>query len=139
MRIAFLALAPLLTAVAAAPFAYAAAPQSHDPTINPPPAERCFEIGQISRYHGDGDRALVLRTDNDRYYRLSFAGQCPNVVRPDASVVFKQRGGGGGEICNPIDLEVTVIASRFPQTCGVDAIQPMTAEEVRALPAKNRP
>lgn len=115
-----------------------AAPQSHDPSINPPQAERCFEVNRVSRYHGDGDKALIVRTDNDRYYRIGFAGQCPNVVRPDASIVLKARGGST-QICHPVDLMVTVTASQFPLSCSVDAIHPMSAAEVAALPAKNRP
>lgn len=134
MRTALFSLALLtLTAGAAT-----AAPQSHDPSINPPPAEPCFEIGQVTRYHGDGDRALIVRTKTDRYYRLRMAGRCPNLLRPDASIVLKSQGGST-EICRPVDLMVVVTASQFPLSCSVEAIQPMTASEVRALPAKNRP
>ena len=133
MRTTFLAFALLATASVAH-----AAPQSRDPSINPPPAEPCFEVDHVTRYHSDGDRALIVRTDTDRYYRIGFAAQCPNALRKDAALVLKARGGGSS-ICKPVDLRLTLTASAYPQTCAVDSIQPMTADQVAALPARNRP
>ena len=132
---ALAALTALLSAVASAA---TAAPQSAPPSFNPPDAEPCFQSEQVVRYHGDGPRALILRTSTGRYYRIGFAGNCPNVVRKDVAIALAPRGGSN-TICRPIDLQVIATASEFPMNCAVDSIQPMTAEQVRALPVKTRP
>ena len=104
----------------------------------PPPPERCFEVGQIIRQHNDGDRALIVRTNTDRYYRIGFAAQCPNLLRQDASYTFASRGPNT-QICTANDLAVTVTASRFTTPCEAATIEGLSAEQVRALPAKIRP
>jgi hypothetical protein len=128
----------LVSGVAALAGAAQAAPQSHDPANGPPPAEPCFAAQDVVRYHGHGDRMLILRTRTDRYYAVGFVGACPNVLRPDASIVV-QAQGGSDQVCRPIDLKVTVTAGGFPLTCAIASITPLAPEEVAALPDKDRP
>jgi hypothetical protein len=119
-----------------------AAPQSSAPLAAAAqgaiPAERCFSIGDVSRYQGTGDRTLIVRTRQDRYYRITFAFSCPYLARPDANLVLKS-AGATSMVCNANDLSVTLSASGLPITCAVQSVLPMTAAEVSALPAKERP
>ena len=110
-----------------------AAPQSHDPSINPPAAEPCFEVES-------GDALSRRRRPRpDRAHRTptatiasAIAGRCPNLLRPDASIVLKARGRFDPDLPVRSISCVTVTASQFPLTCSVDAIHPMTAAEVAA-------
>ena len=112
-----------------------AAPQS---TQGPPRPERCFGVEEVQRYHGHGDQTLIVRTRTDRYYAIGFAGRCPNLLRPDASIVLSSRGATS-LICRPDDLRATITASDFPTTCAVTSITGLSAADVAALPDRDRP
>jgi len=114
-----------------------AAPQSAPLSFNPPNAEPCFRSEQAIRFHGETDQALILRTSIGRYYRIGFAAACPNIMRKDMNVTLIPRSPG--EICRPFDLRIISTASQLPMECAVSSIEPLTAEQVRALPAKVRP
>ena len=104
----------------------------------PPRPERCFSVEDVQRYHGHGDQTLIVRTRTDRYYAIGFAGRCPNVLRPDASVTLASRGATS-LVCNANDLRATITASDFPQTCAVTSIDGLSAAQVAALPDRDRP
>ena len=133
-RFAFAAATATAALLATGTVAFAAPPSN----AGPPTLERCFNVEEVERFHGHGDQTLIVRTRVDRYYAIGFVGRCPNVLRPDATIRLESRVPSS-QICTANDLRATIIASDFPQTCAVASLTALSAAEVAALPARDRP
>ena len=137
MKAAALALAlPLLAGCTPPP---GAAPPGAPPQAAADGRRQCFYASTVSGYReAESDEALYLRAGVRDIYRLDFLGSCPGVEWSMGRIGLQQRGGGG-TICDGMDVDVLIENTGFPRRCPVRDVRRLTDAEVAALPDKHRP
>ena len=127
MRLTSFTLAAVLLATAAG-----AAPRT-------PP--QCFFQDRYQGFKAADDRTFYIRVNLRDYYRITTAGSCPLLTRPDARLIT-QSHGGSETVCGPLDWELKVAETgeeRFAQGCVVASQTPLSPEQAAALPPELKP
>jgi hypothetical protein len=107
-------------------FAAAAAPPHSDNT--------CFWPRDLRNHTVGDDHTLYFDVGGRAVYRVTTSGACLAGTVSSDPIVLRQRGGGG-QICRPLDLDISVRGAR----CIVSSLTKLTPEETAALPKKVRP
>jgi hypothetical protein len=106
-----------------------------------PPAPKsslCFRPDAFQSWKAPNDTTIYIRLDHHRYYRLTLAARCPEVLQPDSHLVT--RFDGANMVCDALDWNIRVIgALGFSQPCIVKAMTPLSPAEVTAIPKELRP
>ena len=83
-------------------------------------------------------KAMYIRVQSRKIYRLDFAYACDEANWPDAHLVTIMRGSDW--ICSPMDIDLKISDGHgFTSPCMVRKITPLTSEEAAALPKSERP
>jgi hypothetical protein len=130
-----------LTLLAAWGLALALAGAAGDatPKSNAPPSGRaCFYANQADGFAAVDDSTVNLRVGVRDVYQLKLFATCPDI---DWSQHLGLRSRGSSWICegNGLDLDIFTPSSIGPQRCPVTSVRKLTAAEITALPARQRP
>ena len=104
------------------------------------PKPRCFTVAQMGNWRGSPDgKAIYIRADVNRYYRLELARECSTLRGIDPRLLLTSRTGG--TICTALDLDVKVSESAggIVEPCFPKTLSELTPAEVAALPKDTKP
>ena len=123
---------PLLAAASLA----AAAPVAAKSPLEPAKASargQCFWTRQVNSFASSDNRVVNVRVGVKDIYQLEMLGRCEDVDW-NHSIALVSRGSD--YICTGLDAEIISPTSIGPHRCPVKTIRKLTAEEVKALPAR---
>lgn len=108
------------------------------------PARRCFSTTQVRNFRQGGTNEVYLRVGRDDVYRLDAVGGCRDLDFTNSLAIVSDLGGGsvggGSRVCSDDMVRIIVPGSNtFAGACRARLSQRLTAEEVAALPARDRP
>ena len=124
-----------MTALAAAA---ACADSGAGPQIRTASAEgrSCFRSADVTSWAA-GDRTTVnLQVGIRDYYQIKLLAPCGDI---DFSQRIGLRSRGSDFICSGLDVEVIAPNNIGVQSCPAVSLRRLTAEEVSALPGRQRP
>ena len=101
------------------------------------PAQSCFYITQINATRAADARTLYVRVSGKSIYRFDMKNDCEGMRPPSERIVLEPTPSG--QICGPINVNITVGDHGTAQRCVVDRITKLTPEEVAALPKSVTP
>lgn len=128
------------TLMLAAAFASVVASQMAVAQPAPPPRPNsCFFVNQFQGWRAPDTKTIIIRTNVHNYYRLGLSNECPELRWANAHLVLNVRGPS--TICSPADwdLKVSTQPNGYSVGCIVKTMEPMTQEEVDALPKGYKP
>lgn len=123
-----------MAAVAVLAMGQAPAPE---PTRQPePPTKRqCFFPRNVHGFSAVDNDVVNVRVGVRDVYQLKLLGPCPDVDWTWKIGIISR----GSTICTGLDATLLVPSTIGPQRCAVRTVRKLTAEEVAALPAKQKP
>ena len=102
-------------------------------------ARQCFRQRDITSWRAVGDSQVNLQVNYRDVYRLDLNGRCTPLNSAFETIGVKSVGAGD-EICSGLQLDVIVPESgRLSFPCPVQRMTKLTADEVKALPKRERP
>lgn len=109
------------------------------------PADRtagrtCVLARQVESFAAQGIDAVNIRDQRGNFFRLTFAGACPEIQESNRIQLISR--GGGSFICTDEALNSTVIAHSTVtgrRRCLVKVMEQLTPEQVAALGKNERP
>jgi hypothetical protein len=105
------------------------------PAAAQPKAENsCFWTRDLRNHTVGGDHTLYFDVGGRSVYKVETTGACLAGATSSDTIVLRQRTGSG-QICAPIDLDLSVRGSR----CIVSGLTKLTPEEAKALPRRIHP
>ena len=122
-------------------FAFSFAAASAETSPGPAPyGKSCFYISDFDTWKAPNDKTIYIRVHPDRYFRLDLSKSCPVLMWPGAHLITQWRSTNW--VCNAIDWDLRV--SQVPNGgitmgCIVQAMTPLTPDEVKAIPLKFKP
>lgn len=128
------ALGPVLGLAALAGCAETGEPGSTQATR---PAPRCFSVNNARNFRVVNSRTVNLRVGRD-VYRLDMLGPCVDLAWSNRIALVS---GGSSRLCtgNALGASIVLRGSSGRQRCPIQTITALTAEQVEALPARDRP
>lgn len=102
---------------------------------------QCFDVSQVRNFRQGRSGTLYLRVRNDEVYQADQSGGCLNLnFAFQLAVLPDLPNATGGRVCIGDSARVvTPGPSPHAGTCRVRVSKRLTAEEVDALPAAQRP
>ena len=113
---------------AAAPQVSGAAPSAR--TAN------CFWARNVENFTYVDRQTVNLRVSGRRVYQLQFYGSCNDI---DYANALRVDTHGFSSICHPNDVDLIVGSPTGPHRCPVRTLRQLTADEIAALPSRQRP
>jgi hypothetical protein len=134
-----LATAVVIAAAVIAPRAAHGASPTRSVAQNHLPGGQCFRSADVRSWTAPDPRTLYLRVLVNHYYRVDLARECPPLRWHDAMLVTGTTGSPW--VCSPLDWSVSASSwpGDIPQTCFVQNITRLTADEAAALPKGAKP
>jgi hypothetical protein len=102
------------------------------------PKNECFFTSQLDNWRAAGDRAIIIKTRANRYYRLDMGARCPALTFPNPVMVNRFRGAS---ICSPLDWDIRISQGpgSIAMSCTVSKMTRLSPAEVAALPKGQKP
>ena len=106
----------------------------------PPRARQCFNVSQVHNFKQGRADQVFLRVGRIDVYELNAGGGCPDLDFANQMALIPDGGLGGTRLCTD-DWARIVVPGSTSQTsvCRVRVSRKLTAEEIAALPPRNRP
>ena len=102
------------------------------------PARRCFYTDQISNFRtSEATRSVYVKTYRGDVYALSALGPCFGL--DSASTLAFAPRMGGSQLCLGDSADLLLPSASGPGQCSVRVERSLTAEDVEALPSRDRP
>lgn len=106
----------------------------------PPRARRCFSVSQVDNFKQGRPDQVFLRVGRNDVYELNAAGGCPDLDFATRLALIPDGGTVGTRLCTDDWARVVVPGSTsHTSVCRVRISRMLTAEEIAALPARDRP
>ena len=96
----------------------------------------CFDPRQVSNYAVADRETVNLRVGANEFYQIKLLGVCPDIKWSEAIVL---ESVGSVQVCTGLELTVHAPGPTGPQQCAADSIRRLSADEVAALPAGQKP
>jgi hypothetical protein len=103
---------------------------------NDQPQPQCFRTSDIESSKQATETQLNIKLRDHRYLQIRTKGNCFDTFESPYILTLR---GGGDMICRPIDIDLKAGPQGVKTTCFVDAIVPMTKEQILALPPRQQP
>jgi hypothetical protein len=104
----------------------------------PERVNQCFQSRDWQGWRALNANTMYINVQFHHIYRIDFAGECPEILWPDARLVTHIHGST--EICSPLDLDLKVSdGNGFATPCIVSKMTLLTPAVAAAIPAKYRP
>ena len=130
---------PAKAAVVVLIVAAGASAQTADKPVKPaaPDAGRsCFRSQDVSSWADVDKTTINLRVGVRDYYQVKLIGPCGDI---DWDLKIALRSRGSSFICSGFDAEVIASSPLGPLTCPAGSVRRLTADEVKALPGRQKP
>ena len=102
----------------------------------PSAGESCFRLSHLDNSKmAEDNHVLYLRVSGNQYYRMDFGGSACN--RSGNEPIVVRPFDNSDLICHAIDLNITVRDTH--EGCIPTSLRRLTADEVSAIPPKDRP
>ena len=101
------------------------------------PARSCFYITQINNTRAVDARTLYVRVSGKSVYRFDMKHDCQGLRPTSQTIVLEPKPSG--QICSPIDVNITVGERGAAERCIVVTIVKLGHEEAAALPKSVSP
>jgi hypothetical protein len=101
------------------------------------PARSCFYVTQISNTRAADARTLYLRVSRS-VYRVDMMHDCEG-LRPTSQTILLEPIPPSGQICGPLNVNLTVGEHGTAQRCMIADIVKLSPEEAAALPKSVSP
>ena len=128
---------------AAALLAASCAPTTGTETADASPtrARECFSTQQVRNFRQGRTEQVYLRVGRNDVYELTAAGGCRDLDFATRLAIVPDMGGlGGSRVCTDDWARVIEPGSTSPaEVCRVRISRKLTAEQVAAIPANQRP
>ena len=127
----------VLVAAASLVTAGCASTDPADTSGTPTAGRQCFHTNSVRNFRAVDTRTVNIRAGRN-VYRLDLFGTCPNVTWTNGMALVSRPSS---TICTGSGLGIS-LRVRGPsgrQTCQVQTVTLLTADEVAALPARHRP
>lgn len=127
----------LVTAASATVLSACAPVAGTAPSQTSTPSRQCFYADRVDNFRGD-NQTLYVRTHSKEVFELQSFGDCADIDFA-LSIAFLPNSGVN-RLCTG-DLSRIVVGSGLSprNQCRVQVVKKLTATEVEALPARNRP
>jgi hypothetical protein len=104
-------------------------------------SRQCFNVQQVNNFRSGQIDQVYLRVGRNDVYQLNAAGGCRDLDFANRVAIVPDMGGvAGGRLCTDDWARVIVPGSTSPaEVCRVRVTRKLTAEEIAALPANQRP
>jgi len=99
----------------------------------------CIFVRDTWTWKAADARTMYSKVFPNRYFRLELAGQCPELLWPNAQLITVNRGSTS--ICTALDwdLQVKSGARGAPVPCIVKRMTGLSAQEAAQIPEKYKP
>lgn len=97
---------------------------------------RCFWASQANSFQAIDERTVHVRVGVNDIYRLTLFGPCNDIDWANRIALVSR---GGSLICDGHSAEIVTNTARGRRRCSISNVQQLTADEVAALPARQRP
>ena len=97
----------------------------------------CFRLSDINSHSIGDKKTMYLAVGRHDVYKVSMKGSCLAGAMSSDPIITESFGGG--PICRPIDLNLKIATGVGASACIVDKIEKLTAEQIAAIPKKQRP
>jgi hypothetical protein len=138
MKIAAILIASLLIvgagALSIALPAAAQSPTAKTPTAKTGAESSCFWTRDLRNHSVGGDHILYFDVGGRSVYKAETSGSCLAGASSSDPIVMVNRTGSG-QICNPLDLDISVRGVR----CIVSSLTKLTPAEAAAIPRRLHP
>lgn len=101
-------------------------------------ARQCFSTSQVRNFRADGISTVYLRA-NDTVYEVNAAGGCPDLDFTSSLAITSDLPSAGGSRLCVGDSARIMTPGAMGGACRVRVTRALTAEEVAALPSRDRP
>ena len=99
-------------------------------------ARPCFYPQQVTNFRHNGTtQSLYLKVGAGETYQLRTSGFCRGLDNAIGLAIFPEIGG---RLC-PGDWAKIAVGGMTPETCRVQVVKRLNAEEIAALPSRDRP
>lgn len=107
----------------------------------PTRSRQCFSVQQVNNFRSGQIDQVFLRVGRNEVYELNAAGGCRDLDFANRMAIVPDMGGmAGSRLCTDDWARVVVPGSTSPaEVCRVRVTRKLTAEQVAALPANQRP
>ena len=99
--------------------------------------QECFVRRNINGFSAPNDRTVFLRVGVKDIWRLDLFTTCPGLAFRN-SFGLEDRPSSAW-ICSPLEATVVYREAGIRQRCPVSAMRKLTADEVAAMPKRDRP
>jgi hypothetical protein len=96
----------------------------------------CFRAADVDSWAAVDRTTLNLRVGVRDYYQVKLLAPCGDI---DFSQRIGLRSRGTDFICSGLDAEIIAPTPIGPQTCPATSVRKLTADEVKALPGRQKP
>lgn len=137
MRTAVIAVLGFAALVSCAPTTETASTGGSEPSR----ARQCFSIQQVDNFRQGRPEQVFLRVGRNDVYEMTAAGGCRDLDFANRLAIVPDIGGmAGSRLCTDDWARVVVPGSTSEATtCRVRIERKLTAEEIAALPERQRP
>lgn len=102
------------------------------------PERQCFSPQQVENFRTTGSNTLYVRAGHSTVYELNATGDCTDLDGANQLAIVPELGLS--RLCSGDWATIAVPGSARPvERCRVQISKVLSAEEVAALPARNRP
>lgn len=109
-------------------------------TASARPERQCFSTEQVRNFREGEDGQLYIRAQRDQVFELNTSGGCLDLGGAHSLVITGDPPLGGSRICTGEWARIGVPGSSAPSgVCRARVDGVLTAEQVAALPAADRP
>jgi len=105
-----------------------------------PRARQCFSVSQVDNFVQGRPDQVFLRVGRNQVYELNAAGGCPDMDFANRMALIPDGGMISRRLCTD-DWARIVVPGSTSQTsvCRVQVSRVLTADEIAALPLRQRP
>jgi hypothetical protein len=96
----------------------------------------CFRTADVDSWAAVDRTTLNLRVGINAYYQVKLFAPCGDI---DFSQRIGLRSRGTDFICSGLDAEIIAPTPTGPQRCPATSVRRLTADEVKALPGRQKP
>lgn len=97
---------------------------------------QCFRTERMVNWASDDDRDIYVRLNTGAVFQVTLKGDCPGLK---TYRVLSFDTDFNDQMCNGRPATVITRSGAGPLHCAVRSVRPLTSEQVKALPDKQRP
>jgi hypothetical protein len=130
---------PIKAFVVALAVVAGASAQTADKPVKAPSTDAgrsCFRNADVTSWADVDKTTINLRVGVRDYYQVKLIGPCGDI---DWDLKIALRSRGSSFICSGFDADVIASSPLGPLTCPASSVRRLTADEVKALPSRQKP